>query len=391
MALRLRLFYVQSNDYYNWLGPWFDFFVQHGRWHEFAELTDSFANYPPLYMYFVSLSTWLPLPSVYSIKLISITSDYVAAWYIWRLVRRQWPDDWKASLAVTLFLFSPSVVLNSALWGQCDIMYTAGFLASLFYLLERRPVAMLIAFGVACSLKPQAIFWCPLLAGLFFSGRVPWKWIWMRAAVYVVSALAAMAAGQSAAAVLSHWVRIHDTPGLVHGAANWYQWTQNENPRLLGLAGIVLTALGTALLAWCVRLGPRSVTESRWLVSLALISVLFPPFFLPGMHERYFFAADVLALVYVFYIPGGWLPAILIPAASTFSYFGFLFGRMPISLEVLTWTMAVALILVIRNFAVTALFASRAPAAPVLETRKFTLDSAPCQNSGNIPGIPGSG
>jgi len=38
---------------------------------------------------------------------------------------------------------------------------------------------------------------------------------------------------------------------------------------------------------------------------MALLSVLFPPFLLPGMHERYFFAADVLSVLYAFCVPGG--------------------------------------------------------------------------------------
>jgi Gpi18-like mannosyltransferase len=42
------------------------------------------------------------------------------------------------------------------------------------------------------------------------------------------------------------------------------------------------------------------------MVKLALLSVAFPPFFLPGMHERYFFAADVFGVLYACFVPRGW-------------------------------------------------------------------------------------
>jgi len=53
--------------------------------------------------------------------------------------------------------------MNGALWGQRDLTHTCGFVASLFYILEKRLVAALVAFGVSCSLKAQAMFWLPFL------------------------------------------------------------------------------------------------------------------------------------------------------------------------------------------------------------------------------------
>ena len=74
--------------------------------------------------------------------------------------------------------------------------------------------------------------------------------------------------------------------------------------------------------------------ESQWLVTAALFSVLFPPFLLPGMHDRYYFAADVLSLVYAFYVRGGWIPAFWMQVASGFSYLPFLFHWEPVPLRV---------------------------------------------------------
>src|SRR6266542_4176175 len=76
LLLRASVLDFESGDYKLFLSNWYDYFLQHGRW---AALKDDFSNYPPLYLYLLSLSTLLPLPKLYAIKLISILSDYLAA------------------------------------------------------------------------------------------------------------------------------------------------------------------------------------------------------------------------------------------------------------------------------------------------------------------------
>jgi Gpi18-like mannosyltransferase len=350
IALRISLLDFESKDYRLWLSPWYDFFVTHGRWHGLGLLTDDFANYPPLYMYFISLGTLLPLPKLYSIKLISIVFDYIAAWYIWRLAMRRFSTGVGAAITATVFLFIPTVVMNSSLWGQCDIMYTTGFLAFLFYMREKRFIPALIAFGWACSLKPQAIFWCPLMLGLFVSRRLPWKWCWIPPAIYVICGIPEIVAGRPSLDVLGHWLRVHDRPGLVHNAPNWYEWVHGSkmfpgHEQFLFWTGIVLTLVGTAFLIFTIKAAKeRQSGEFSWLINVALLSVLFPPFLLPGMHDRYFFAADVISVLYAIYVPAGRYPAILIQIASLLSYFPFLFNLTPISLGAAALFNAIALI-----------------------------------------------
>ena len=350
LLLRWSVLDFESGDYRLYLSKWYDFFVEHGCWQGFGELTEQVANYPPLYMYLVSLSTLLPLPKLYAIKLITIAADYVAAWYFWRLARREFSIEVPAWGMVTAFVFLPTVVMNGALWGQCDVMYSAGFLASLFYVLERRPLAALVAFGFSCALKPQAIFWCPFLAGLLVCGQLPWKWIWVPLPVYVGCGIPEMLAGRPVLHTLAHWVRVENPPGLTLGATNWYQWVIGKHSEVFWLTGIALTLCATALFVLWMHAGlPRGLRDSQCLISFSLLSVLFPPFLLPGMHERYFFAADVLSVIYAFYMPRGLLVAILVQFASAFTYLPYLFQQEPVPRPLLALVMLVAIALVVVN------------------------------------------
>ncbi|MGO8679254.1 MAG: glycosyltransferase 87 family protein [Limisphaerales bacterium] len=358
VLLRLTVLNFESGDYRAFLSNWYHFLVEHGRWHGLGQ---EFSSYPPLYLSLLSLSTLLPLPALYAVKFITIACEYGAAWFVWKLVRWRFPGGNAAWLAVTVFLFLPTVVMNGAVWGQCDAMYTGCFLASLFYFLERRPVAALVAFGLACSLKPQAIFWCPLLAGLLISGRWSWRRIWVPVAVYLGCGVPQMLAGRSILRTAGHWATVGNYPGVVFGAPNWYQWLSGENPDVFWWPGVVLALCATAWLALWMREGCRTPgrataagpvaarLDGQRLVSLAMLSVLFPPFLLPGMHERYFFAADVLSVVYAFYVPGGWRAALLVQFASAFAYLPYLFGATPVPLPVLALAPLAALALVTRD------------------------------------------
>jgi Gpi18-like mannosyltransferase len=331
LALRFSLFDFRSGDYRGFLSNWYDSFVQHGRWHGLGEPATHLPSYcyPQLYLYLISLSTLLPVPKLYAIKLVSVAADYVAASYAWQLARRAGFSPARSLGLLAGVLFLPTVVLNSALWGQCDMLYACALLASMYYLLESRTAAALVAFGLSISVKPQAIVWCPFLAGLLVSGRLPWRQLLLAPATYVVCAAPAMLAGQPVFYALGCWGRFAVEPtALVLGAPNWYLFISPDVTAGPYAAGVVLTLLATAALVWWMwRRGPATPDLACWLVAAALLSALFPPFLLPGVHERYFFAADVLSVVYAFYDPRRWFVPVLVQFASGFSYYPYLFGR----------------------------------------------------------------
>ena len=83
-------------------------------------------------------------------------------------------------------------------------------------------------------------------------------------------------------------------------------------------------------------------------VLLATLFAILVPFFLPAMHERYFYLADALSVVAAFYFPRRlWPVPLLVQFASFLSYTPFLFGRTAVDLKWLALAMLVALVLVI--------------------------------------------
>jgi Gpi18-like mannosyltransferase len=82
---------------------------------------------------------------------------------------------------------------------------------------------------------------------------------------------------------------------------------------------------------------------------LPLFAVIVP-FLLPRMHERYFFLADILSILYVFYFPSRFYTAIIMSLVSLFAYFPFLFGQTYISMFKLSCIMLINVIIILYHF-----------------------------------------
>ncbi|MEW5960748.1 MAG: hypothetical protein AB1801_23735, partial [Chloroflexota bacterium] len=322
--LRYSLRNFESDDFRGFTGKWYDFIVNHGG---FRALQYDFANYSPPYLYLLTMATYLfaGIPKVFAIKLISIIFDFGCAFFIYKLVRLKYPTGSIPCFAALAGLFAPTVFLNSSCWGQADVIYTTGLLACLYFLASRQEIPAFIAFGLALAFKLQAIFLAPLLFILLLKGRVSWRSFFIIPLVYFIAILPAWFSGRPLVDLLLIYFNQADTyQQLTKNAPNLYQWFPNRTYEIFYHAGLIWTAALIYLFALSVYKSRAQLTTAI-MVELATISVLIMPYFLPKMHERYFFAADVLTIVFAFYFPPYFFVAILIQMVSLFTYLPFLF------------------------------------------------------------------
>ena len=113
-------------------------------------------------------------------------------------------------------------------------------------------------------------------------------------------------------------------------------------------------------LCYVIYRSPREL-RTQLMLELALLSMIVVPFFLPKMHERYFYPADVLSIVFAFFSPGlFWVP-ILMVGSSFMAYQVFLFERDLVPLPVLTLVILLLIVLLGRD-TLRQLFSSQLPA-----------------------------
>lgn len=336
LALRLVLFDFKSLDFYASLKPWYNTIRAGG----FGAFATNFSTYNPPYLYLLYLvARFLPdISVVAAVKLPSLLADYVCAYFVGRIVKVGSPQPrFLPYMAASAVLFAPSVVLNSAFWGQADSLLAAGILACVFYLMIRRPVPAMLAFGVALAFKLQAVFLAPVLLALAAKGYIPWKSFLYIPLVLLIAILPAWAAGRPLAELLGVYAyQTSQFEFITMNAPSVYAWLPDTKRvfNLMYTPGIIMGAAAT--LVWFTVLYKSShAIAGRLLAEVALVSVLVVPLFLPKMHERYFYLADLLAIVVGFLYPRLWLVPLAIIAVSSASYQPFLFERALVPLPVL--------------------------------------------------------
>jgi Gpi18-like mannosyltransferase len=88
------------------------------------------------------------------------------------------------------------------------------------------------------------------------------------------------------------------------------------------------------------------------------------PFFLPKMHERYFFPADVISIAFAFYFPQFFFIPIMMSAVSFLSYEPYLFEQTPVPFPMLTLGLFIAVCILVRNV-ITNLYTSETNRAAI--------------------------
>lgn len=258
-----------------------------------------FGDYtPPFYYVLAALSFFSGVLSDLTIvKLVSVVGTILLTFAVHRLLRALCvAEPWRVAVFTPLL---PGVALNASLMASGDALWAAPCVIALACAAERRHLAMLLWCGIALSIKQQAIFAAPFVLGLLLARRVPVR-LWPAApAAMLAMYLPAWAAGWSLSDLLTVYVRQAGfVDSLSLNAPNvWMVVQQLVGPDATALTGVAMaTAAGAGI--WLAARVSVMRLEGQALIAAALLAPLLIAGLLPRMHERYFFLADVLALVW---------------------------------------------------------------------------------------------
>jgi Gpi18-like mannosyltransferase len=327
IVLRISLYKVINGDYTSSLYPWYSYIKGHGG---FSALKDSFSDYNPPYLYLLAFATYSPVDPLVAIKSISVIFDLVLALFTFLILRLKYQRSYVPILGAIVILFTPTIFINSAAWGQCDAIYTAWCLASLYCLLSRRPAWACVFFGLAISFKLQAIFFFPVLLVLLLARKLPLRYLILIPVVFLVLQIPARLEGRDIWSLLTIYLgQANEHAGaLVLKAPTFYQWIPADNSENWIQMGEILAAAIVALISFLVVRSRRPIMPEI-ILKLALIFSVAIPFFLPEIHERYFYLADVISIIYAFYFPCYFYVAIIEQLCSCMGVLPSLFSQDP--------------------------------------------------------------
>jgi len=326
LAVRALCLSYETLDYQDFLAHWVKTIRGGGG---FKALKGSIGNYNLPYIYILTLISYLPGEPLYPIKLVSVAADILLAWSAMKTVGLLTANRTKKLITFFTVLLLPTVIINGALWGQCDSIYAGFGVLGIYLALSNRPYKAVVCIAVSFAFKLQAVFIIPVFAVFLMTRKIKLRHLPLFPAAYLITTIPAVIAGRP---FLSTLTLYYDQADSVGDSLNY------NSPSIFSIIGFndyadMLETLGIALA--CVSLfgfliylfiNRRRLTEHTMLASALLISICVP-FFLPHMHDRYFFCADVLSVVFAVTLPR-YLPVpVFCSFASVICYVAYLTKR----------------------------------------------------------------
>ena len=329
--IRVSLRRYQSGDATIDLLPWYDEIQRGGG---ILSLGHQVGNYNLLYQFLIALMTYIPIKPLYAYKVLSCIFDYLLALSVGYLIYEVTTEEkrWKALVGYSIVVISPIIFVNSAVWAQCDVIYTFWIMMSLIFLIKGKYVRAFIFYGVALAFKLQAIFFLPFLLFIYFVLK---KFSIINfailPAVMCVSALPCMMMGRKFTDVFTVYFGQTDTykamsmnyPSfwvLINNAA------MEETYDTYKTAAIFFTVciLAAWMVIWIVR---KTELNKQNMVYMAFMIVYTCVLFLPAMHERYGYVYEILAIVVIFLNRKSIPLFVVLSGMSLFTYGFCLHGR----------------------------------------------------------------
>lgn len=316
LIVRLPLISFKSTDYIWFLSGWYNQIVDKGYKIALEDTSINQVIYSSLIAAAVAL---FPYYKLLSIKLLSIIFDFILAFFVYKCVGLKYQSKIIPLLAALATLLAPTVLLNSALWGQNDAIYTALLVACLYALLADRQAWAFVAFGLSLSIKLQAIFIAPLFLWLLIKKKVDWRNFFLSPPGYFIAILPVWLIGVPLERILFTHIREYGSwVDNKFNMPNIHQWIpESYLPYRLSIILAIIVVLVIAIFVSKARL---EMTREDLIVYLATLSVIIVPFFLPRMHDRYLFPADIMTIIFAFYRPKYWYVAVLISLTSLNTY-----------------------------------------------------------------------
>ncbi len=326
-ALRYICLDYETLDYQNFLSQWVEYYRVNGGVKAFSA---PLGNYNIPYMYFLCLFSYLPINDLHLIKLLSIAFDVLLAFGVMKIVDR-FTDSQNLKLASFFtVLLLPTVMLNGALWAQCDSIYAALAVLGLWLALEDKPVLSVLCFTLSFGFKLQAVFILPVMLILLFTRKYKLWHLALFPAFYIALVIPAVIMGKPFLETLTLYASQTGSigSGLNYNSPSVYALIKSvADEAAAAKTGIIAAFVFMfAVLAICF-IKRRTMSDKAILVAAALLSVGIP-FLLPHMHDRYFFLADIMTVLLSFmYFPFGIALAALAQFASILGYHAYLTMR----------------------------------------------------------------
>lgn len=132
---------------------------------------DAFTDYPPGYMYILYVIGGIrslfgiiqtSTLSIILTKLPAILADMGTGYLVYKIASKRMKETGAAILA-GIFLLTPAIVLDSAVWAQVDSVFTLFVVLMCYLVTEKKLIPAYFVFAIGILIKPQSLIFTPVL------------------------------------------------------------------------------------------------------------------------------------------------------------------------------------------------------------------------------------
>ena len=293
--VKIVLLPVQTGDYIGFLQPWIGFIKSHGY---FSSLHYGFYDYTPSYIYILIAITKIGLNPLYSIKIVSIVFEYLAAFFIGKIAFQKVKNNQVIWISLVVIPLLPSILLNSSYLSQCDSIYSAFVMGSIYFIFQRKQFLSVLFLAIAFAFKMQTTFILPFFFVMMLRGNIRWYYFCLIPIIFIISITPTWLYGRPFTDLIKVYIAQTDRfRFLTLNFPNLYIWISNNYYEQVKILGIILTSALTVFTGFWLRRKQIVFSFETW-IRLAFLSAIVVPFILPGMHERYMYLGDILGVLY---------------------------------------------------------------------------------------------
>lgn len=298
------------------------------------------ADYSPMFLFIVSIFTLLPSGEMITVRGYEFFSNwmiYLKSFYfvldilnaiaIFLIIKHITKDKVKAAIGYLVAVILPVQFINSAVWGNADSLYACFLLYCIYFVLKDKGSLAMFFFGLALANKLQALFLAPFIVYLLLNRKVKLSRVIFVPAAILTTFIPAYVCGAGFTEPFGFFTKqVGGYSKLTLGCPNFWQLFafRDEETIAKGAPVFALAAIG-ALFAIVFFRYIRQTDEN--LIAVAAFLVGITVFFLPHMHERYYYLLDLLVLVYAITRGKNYFLIPIMQLASGIAYYHYISGR----------------------------------------------------------------
>lgn len=283
---------------------------------------DIFTDYPPGYMYILwvvgAIRHLVPslAGSTILVKMPAMLCDLVTGGLVYKVAHKKF-NETASILFAAFYLFNPVIIIDSAMWGQVDSVFTLLVALTAYFVAEKKLTVSYFVFAISILIKPQALILTPIILCGILDQVIFHDFKWKRffyelgMGLLAILAMVILAMPYGFGTVWGQYVNtLGEYPYATVNAYNFWEvfglnW-HNQTETALGLSyqtwgTVFIVLIVAACLVFCYMSRNKENGEKYFFYGAFTALVFFT--FSVRVHERYLFPVFVLLLLAYLYKP----------------------------------------------------------------------------------------